>query len=97
MIRAEIIANQSIEEDIIELLEIMGIGEAFTYIPHVHGRGRHGRKEASAVWPEENIIFIIYTEDEQLPVLSAGLESIKDDFKTEGLQCYITAGLRRLV
>lgn len=97
MIRLEIIANQAIEEDIIEALSLNGFGENFTYINHVYGRGGHGRREGSAIWPEENVIFILITEENRLDPLMKELRSIKNEFSMEGMQCYIQKDVNRLI
>lgn len=97
MIRIEIIANQAIEEDIIETLSLNGFGENFTYINHVYGRGGHGRREGSAIWPEENVIFIVMTEEDRLDSLLAELQKIKNEFIMEGMQCYIQKDVQRLL
>ena len=97
MTRFEIIVNQSIEEDIMLFLEECGFGDDFTYLNHVYGRGRHGRREGSAVWPEENVIFIIYSEDEQAELIAEGLKKIKAEFQNEGFRCYISSENERVI
>jgi len=95
--RMEIITNQAIEEDIITLLELHGFGESFTCTRPVYGRGRHGRREGSAVWPEENVIFLIYMEDDRVETLLPDLKRLKGAFSDEGLRCYVQRGAERLV
>ena len=98
MIRVEIICNQSIEEDIIEVLESHGLGENFTCLYPVFGRGRHGRREGSPVWPEENVIFLLFVEDDfRLDTLLENLEVVKRKFTDEGLRCYVERGVERLI
>ncbi len=97
MIRIEVIANQAIEEDVIAALTASKIGDCFTYIAPVYGRGRNGRREGSAVWPEENVIFIVYTDEEKKDDFLICLKKIKTDFPDEGLQCFITDNAQRVV
>lgn len=95
MTKVDIIANQAIEEDIIEILEKIGYGENFTCISPVFGRGRHGRKERSAVWPEENVMFMIEMEDAHSQELVDGLKELKTRFPNEGMRCYLHRGFER--
>jgi len=95
MTKVEIIANQAIEEDIIEELEQVGYGESFTYLYPVFGRGRHGRREKSAVWPEENVLFQIEMEEESCEQLLLRLKDLKSRFPKEGMRCYIHKGFER--
>ena len=97
MTRLEIIANQAIEEDIIEALKQHGYGENFTYLAPVSGRGRHGRREGSAVWPEENVLFIVVIEDDQMAALVDALRKVKADFSGEGFRCYIQQNVEKLI
>ena len=57
--RAEIISNQSVEDDIIERLEENIPDIQYTILNDVHGKGLKARKMGSAAWPEQN--FILYT------------------------------------
>ena len=97
MKRIEIITNKSIEADVIELLMECGYGESFSYIPQVFGRGKKGRREASAIWPEENVIFIIYISDTEQEKIVNGLKQLKVEFDQEGLQCFVTSNVDKLV
>lgn len=97
MTKVEIIVNKAIEEDIIEVLEAHGYGENFTFISPVFGRGHHGRRERSAVWPEENILFHIEVEEEVLHAFSEDLKRLKQAFPREGMRVYIHRNIERLV
>ena len=54
--RIEIIANQSVQEDITELLEEELPEIQYTVIPTVQGRGAHRKKLGSTTWPEQNFV-----------------------------------------
>ncbi|MBN1646456.1 MAG: hypothetical protein JW874_00365 [Spirochaetales bacterium] len=97
MIKLEIIANQAIEEDVIEVFNTSGFRENFTWIAPVFGRGKHGRREASPVWPEENIFFYLVIEEKALDAVLAQLRKVKEHFPDEGLRCYISRDIERLV
>ena len=97
MIKLEIIANKVLEEDIIDALDNSGYGENFTTVSPVYGRGRHGRREGSAIWPEENIMFIVYIKEAEYAALIDVLKRIKGDFPLEGLRCYAQTGTEKAV
>ncbi|WP_028974180.1 PG0541 family transporter-associated protein [Spirochaeta cellobiosiphila] len=92
MKRLEIIANQAVEEDIISLLEQAGYDESFTYIHPVYGRGKKGRREGSAVWPETNVMFFIYLDKGNEKMILEGIKQIKEKFPEEGIKCWMGEG-----
>ena len=95
MTKIEILANKVLEDDIVDVLEDHGMGENFTYFSPVYGRGRHGRREGSAIWPEENISVIVFVDDGILEPLLEDLKNIKSDFPNEGMQCYVHRNMER--
>jgi nitrogen regulatory protein PII len=92
MKRLEIIANQAVEEDIIEVLESVGHGEAFTYFHPVYGRGKKGRREGSPVWPETNVMFLVYLDSETAYAVIAKMKDLKEVFPAEGIKCWLGDG-----
>ncbi len=97
MVKLEIISNKVLEEDIIEVLEGLGYGENFTTLSPVFGRGRHGRREGSAIWPEENIMFIIYVEDKDSEAIVEEMKKLKEHFAQEGFRCYVQKNIAKLL
>lgn len=86
MKRIEIVVNQAVEEEVIQLLTDHGHGESFTYTHPVFGRGGSGRREGSAVWPETNSLFVVYTNDEVGDAVLAGVDHLKERFPKEGIK-----------
>lgn len=96
--RLDIIANQSVEEDIIDQLVAVGHGEEFTYLHPVYGRGGSGRREGSAIWPETNVMFIVYLEEDQALALAGRIARMKEQFPNEGIRCWLSdAGAHELI
>lgn len=87
MKRIEIIANHSVEDDIIELIGKAGI-TSYTRIPVVYGIGNSNPKMGSPIWPEDNLILIIYTEEQEAAKLKELIFILKDEFKNEGIKYF---------
>ena len=62
--RCEIIANQSVEDDIVEQLEKSIPDFEYTIDENLYGRGKHSRKLGNSVWPEMNFVLTAYIDDE---------------------------------
>ncbi len=89
MNRYEIIANRSVEEDLLELLEEARPGISYSIVPGTFGRGRQGVRRGDPVWPEKNFIMILYAEDEEQDraVLRA-VRALKTHFPKEGVKLF---------
>ena len=88
MIRVEIIANNSVQEDILDNLERIGMSSRYTMITGVHGRGRCAPKRGDHIWPEENFIMIIYCEKEEADKIDEALVKVKQKFPNEGVKAF---------
>ena len=88
--RVEVIANHSVEQDIMDVLELRGLASHYTKIPNVHGRGDSDPKRGDHIWPEENFILIIYCEPDQAAIIEEAIEEVRESFPNEGLRCFIT-------
>jgi hypothetical protein len=88
MYRLEIIANKSVEDDIIEALEQYVPGILYTTVPLAYGRGGNDRKLGTPTWPETNFVMISYIEDASLLTVKAVMKGVKDKFKGEGIKLF---------
>lgn len=88
MYRAEIIANQSVQEEIIDLLEEHIPNILYTIIPLVVGRGKESYKLGSATWPETNFVLVSYIEDKQVNIVRSIIKAIKEKFNGEGIKLF---------
>jgi hypothetical protein len=88
MIRLEIIANNSVEENILEAFADAGVGKYYTKIPGVHGVGTSGPRMGDAIWPEENLILIIWCETEEARIIEQALLKVKERFPDEGVRIF---------
>ena len=88
--RAEIISNQSVQEDIIELLEHEIPSIQYTVIPEIHGRGSHTKKLGDTIWPEMNFVLFSYLEEADARKVKEVVEAVKQKFPNEGISLFFT-------
>jgi len=88
MVRLEIIANRSVEENIIEAFAKEEVGKFYTKIPNVYGVGACGPRMGDAVWPEENFAFIIWCEEEEAAGIQRAIKKVKEKFPGEGIKLF---------
>jgi hypothetical protein len=88
MIRAEIVANQSVQEDILEVLEENIPDILYTVLPLVTGRGNGNRKLGTTTWPETNFAVFSYVEDDKKEIVKACVDAVKKRFSDEGIKVF---------
>ena len=88
MIRIEIIANHSVEENILESLAREGAGKYYTKYPGILGIGSAGPRMGNAVWPEENFILVIWCEEEEARAVARAIARVKEKFPGEGIKLF---------
>ena len=92
MYRAEIISNQSVQEDLIELLEENIPGIQYTLIPEIHGRGTKTKKLGDTIWPEMNFVLFSYVQDDEAVKVKEVVEAVKKRFPNEGISVFFAKG-----
>ncbi|MDR0784725.1 MAG: hypothetical protein LBE74_02415 [Treponema sp.] len=88
MIRLEIIANHSVEENILEELHNLSVGAFYTKFPGVLGVGSSGPRMGDAVWPEENFVLVIWCERPEAAVIERAVARVKEKFPDEGMKVF---------
>jgi hypothetical protein len=88
MIRMEIIADNAVEEDIMEALRAREEVTHFTKIPNVHGEGDSTPKHGNHIWPEENFILIVYAEEGTALHVREAVKEIKDRCPDAGIKLF---------
>jgi len=89
MKRLELIANRSVEGEIIEALE-KSVGDFFyTLLPQIHGRGKTQYRLGTATWPEMNFLLISYLDDENAVKAEAAVRGVKECFPREGIKLFM--------
>ena len=88
MIRLEIFANRSVEENIFEAFKYEDVGKNYTKYPVVHGAGRSGPRMGDPVWPEENFALIIWCEEEEARGIERAIIEVKKQYPDEGIKLF---------
>jgi nitrogen regulatory protein PII len=88
MTRIEIIANHSVEENILEALAKEGAGKYYTRYPSVMGIGSSGPRMGDAVWPEENFALVIWCEEDEARAINRAVAAVKERFPGEGIKVF---------
>ncbi|MDR0721686.1 MAG: hypothetical protein LBF75_02665 [Treponema sp.] len=88
MIRIEIVANHSVEDNIMEALKHEGVGKFYTKYPSVFGVGSRGPRMGDAIWPEENFALVIWCEEEEAQGIERAVQAVKKNFPDEGIKCF---------
>jgi len=88
MKRLEIIANRSVEEDIMEKLTDAAVARHYTKYPVVHGVGKSGPRMGDAIWPEENFAMVIWCDEDEAETIAACIASVKEKFPEEGIKLF---------
>jgi len=92
MIRLEIIANHSVEENILEAFKKEGIGKYYTKYPSIFGVGTSGPRMGDAIWPEENFAMIIWCEKDEAQKIRRVVKEVKKHYPDEGIKMFGIVG-----
>jgi hypothetical protein len=92
MKRLEVIANLSVQEEIVTGLEEAIPDFYYTFIPVVYGRGRTQYRLGTPIWPEENFMLISYLHDEDAERAEEIIREVKHHFLEEGIKAFFVNG-----
>jgi hypothetical protein len=88
MIRAEIIANHSVEDNILEALAEADACKFYTKHPVVFGVGKRGPRMGDAVWPEQNFAIVCYCDEAEFERIKGAVEKVKAEYGEEGIKVF---------
>ena len=94
MRRIEIIANKSVEADLLDALTRKGVAGYHTRIPEVYGVGNSGPRQGDHVWPEANVVLVVYCSEEEAAQIRDAVRELKRFFKDEGITVFECAAER---
>ena len=88
MKRIEIIANHSVENNIMNALSEREAAFFWTKIPAVQGMGYQNPKIGDETWPEENFIMVIYCRNEQTQAIKEAVNEVRKTYPEEGIALF---------
>ena len=94
MIRLEVIANHSVEENILEALQKKGIGKHYTKYPTIFGVGSSGPRMGDAIWPEENFAMVFWCDEKEALNIGRAIAEVKNHFPDEGIKVFGLPGAK---
>ena len=87
-LRLEIIANRSVEENVLDALKYEGVGKYYTNYPVVLGVGSSGPRMGDAIWPEENFVMVVWCDVEEARAIERAVNYVKGRFPDEGISLF---------
>jgi len=89
MRRYELIFNRSVEEDFQDILSQLTEQEFYyTKVPIAFGHGSSGPRMGDHIWPEENLVYIFYLDEEKGCILLDVIQKLKALFPEEGIKIF---------
>ncbi len=92
MIRLEIIAHEALEEPLMDEFTMGKEGRSFTLFRRAAGRGRSGSAFGDEVWPESNVMMILFLEEHEEALVRARIQNIRRRFPRLGLAAFALPG-----
>jgi hydrophobic/amphiphilic exporter-1 (mainly G- bacteria), HAE1 family len=90
MKRLEVIANQSVKDELLEALGSAVPELEYTLIPTVQGSGRSKKKFGTRTWPETNFLLVSYMGDAGALEAKAAVADVARRFPGEGIYAAIS-------
>lgn len=89
--RVEIVANLSVQDDIIEAVERAAPEAGYTIVPVVTGKAGKASeyKLGTATWPEQNFVLLLYAQKDDARAVRAAVLDVKRRFPKEGIKVFV--------
>ena len=88
--RVEIIFSQAIEEDFAQLFKEREVAARYTKIAGVMGAGYSNPRLGDAIWPQFNMMYIIYCSDDDAKKIIEIVEQLRLQYIGEGIACFVS-------
>lgn len=88
--RVEIIFSQAVEEDFEALFKEKKVATHFTKIDNVKGAGFSNPRFGDSIWPQLNVMYIIYCGEEECKTIVEIVEKLRIQYMGEGIACFIS-------
>lgn len=86
--RLEIITSQALEEDFTEEFKEQKVAARYTKLANVMGAGYSNPRLGDAIWPQLNIMYIIYCEEAEAEKIIAICQKLREKYVAEGIACF---------
>jgi len=90
-VRVEIIFSQALEEDFQEEFKDNKVGSHYTKLFPVMGAGFSNPRLGDAIWPQLNMMYIIYCDEEEAEKIKTIISKLRVLYKDEGIACFISS------
>lgn len=89
MKRVEVIANRSVEDDLLAAFAAAGVAQKYTKYPVVHGVGESGPRMGDPVWPEENFALVCYCGEAEAGRIEELAGEVRSRFPAVGIAVFV--------
>lgn len=86
--RVEIIVSQALEEDFDQRFKEEKVAARYTKMRGVMGAGYSNPKLGDAVWPQLNLMYIIYCAAEEAEKIISICQDLREKYLAEGIACF---------
>ena len=90
VICVEIICTQALEEDFRQEFDEQKVAARYTKLAAVMGAGYSNPCLGDAIWPQLNVMFIIYCSEEDCAKIKDIVWKLRDKYRTEGIACFVS-------
>ncbi len=94
LVRVEIIYSQALDEDFTLAFKEAGVAKRFTKLNNVMGAGCSTPRMGDNVWPQLNMMYLIFCEKEEAEKIQEIVNRIRGQYTTEGVACFISSAMQ---
>jgi len=88
--RVELIFSQAIEEDFVQLFKEKEVASRYTKLAGVMGAGYSNPRLGDAIWPQLNVMYIVYCSEEDCQKIIEIVEQLRVQYIGEGIACFVS-------
>ena len=88
VVRLEIIFSQALEEDFKEAFKEEKLAARYTKLANVMGAGYSNPRLGDAIWPQLNLMYLIYCNEEEAEKIVAICQKLREKYMAEGIACF---------
>ncbi len=86
--RIEIIFSQALEEDFMQEFKEKKVAARYTKLANVMGAGYSNPRLGDAIWPQLNMMYIIYCEEAEAKKIIDICQFLREKYMAEGIACF---------